>query len=121
MFAKFQRFSSKPLTFEKLTSWRFFKHLSLAIVSHPHFPMHSYHLSSTALQNKTILTFFEISKLMLKILSVPPSINPDDMHIQIETAEAPVNVNECLPSDCRVALWKLISASSEHFPPQPSL
>ena len=25
-----------------------------------------------------------------------------------------MNVNECLPSDCRVALWKLISPSISH-------
>ena len=53
----------------------------LALVSHPHFLMGFDHLSSTALQNKTIIIcrfplidipvyFFEISKIMLKMVTV---------------------------------------------------
>ena len=55
IFAKCHRFSSQ-------TSWHFSKNRSLsqsvfilAIIGHPHFLMSSNHLSSTGLQNKTII------------------------------------------------------------------
>ena len=82
-FQNFSDFRAKLELSKKLTAWRFFKtSISqfvsiLAIVSHPHFLMDSNHLSSTTLQNKTIIVqlsmidiVFEISKIMLKMVAV---------------------------------------------------
>ena len=63
LFQKFtsQSVSSSTWTFEKLKACRFFKNpyhnpfLSSPSVSHPHFLMGCNHLSSTILQNKTIV------------------------------------------------------------------